>query len=164
MSRVLVLDASRKPIHVCGLRRAVSLLFRGKAQVVEHNGRMIGKNFPLPLVIRLRRYVDLRRERPLPPSRRNILIRDRCTCQYCGKRNCKLTLDHVLPRSRGGGSNWENLVAACDKCNSRKGDRTPAEAGMELLSTPLRPVDWVTFEMSRNSCSDGMYECWTHYL
>jgi 5-methylcytosine-specific restriction endonuclease McrA len=164
MSRVLVLDASRKPIEICGLRRAISLLFRGKARVVEHNGKMIAKNFPLPLVIRLRRYVDLTRERTLAPNRRNILKRDRYTCQYCGRRYCKLTLDHVLPRSRGGGSTWENLVAACSDCNCDKGDRTPAEAGMELLSTPLRPADWLSFELSTASSTDGMYECWSQYL
>ncbi len=164
MSRVLVLDASRKPIQVCGMRRAISLLMRGKAQMVEHNGKMLAKDFPLPLVIRLRRYVDLRRERPLAPTRRNILLRDRFTCQYCGTRHCKLTLDHVLPRCRGGGSTWENLVAACPECNSAKGSCTPSEAGMELRSTPLRPVDWVSFELSRASCMDGVSACWSRYL
>ena len=164
MSRVLVLDSARKPIQVCGLRRAVSLLFRGKAQMVEHNGEMLAKHFPMPLVIKLRRYVDVRRERPLAPSRKNILARDRHTCQYCGARNGKLTLDHVLPRSRGGASSWENLVAACQDCNTRKGSLTPAEAGMELLSTPLRPADWMCFEMSRHSSANGLYECWSRYL
>lgn len=164
MSRVLVLDASRKPFHICSVHRAVSLLFRDKAQVVEANGKMLADHFPLPLVIRLNTYVDARAERPLAPTRRNILIRDRFTCQYCGKRSGELTFDHVLPRSRGGASSWENLVTACRQCNLSKGNRTPAEAGLELLSTPLRPADWISFEMGRNSCSNGMYECWSQYV
>jgi 5-methylcytosine-specific restriction endonuclease McrA len=96
---------------------------------------------PMPLVIRLVYYVRIPHRLSLPVTRRTVLARDHYTCQYCGRQPSRkdLTVDHVLPRSRGGHTAWENVVAACQRCNGRKGNRTPEEAGMSLLSPPVRP-------------------------
>ncbi len=141
MTSVLVLNASCEGLHYVPLRRAVALLLAKKAELVEASGRRIrgGRvDLPEPRVIRLLRYVfvPFKAERV---TRHKILRRDGC-CQYCGHIAGPLTIDHVLPRSRGGGTTWENCVAACLPCNQRKDDRTPREAGMRLLfGTPAGP-------------------------
>ncbi|WP_119730290.1 HNH endonuclease [Thermomonospora amylolytica] len=136
---VLVLNASYEPLQQVDLRHAIRMLVRGVAVVEEaEEGRSIGA-FPVPRVLRLVRYVAMRwRHGRRPPwSRRGVHLRDRGLCGYCGKRGH--TIDHVLPRSRGGADSWENTVLACGRCNNRKGDRTPAEAGLRLLATPRVP-------------------------
>ena len=138
--RVLVLNASFEPINVCTERRAVVLIFKGVARMEEHNGHMLHSakvTMHAPSVIRLTEYIHIPfKHRSL--SRKNILLRDHSTCQYCGKQAppSELTLDHVHPRSRGGESTWDNLVACCKRCNHRKGSRTPEEAGMHLVRRP----------------------------
>jgi 5-methylcytosine-specific restriction endonuclease McrA len=138
--RVLVLNASFEPINVCTERRAVVMIFKGVARMEEHNGHMLHSarlQIHAPSVIRLTEYIHIPYERK-SLSRKNILLRDHSTCQYCGKHYApaELTLDHVHPRSRGGDSTWDNLVACCKRCNHRKGNRTPEEAGMHLLRRP----------------------------
>jgi 5-methylcytosine-specific restriction endonuclease McrA len=138
--RVLVLNASFEPINVCTERRAVVMVFKGVARMEEHNGHMLHSaklSLHAPSVIRLVEYIHIPFERR-SLSRKNILLRDHSTCQYCGKQlpPSELTLDHVMPRSRGGDSTWDNLVACCKRCNHRKGSRTPEEAGMHLLRRP----------------------------
>src|SRR4051812_6369034 len=138
--RVLVLNASFEPINVCTERRAVVMIFKGVARMEEHNGHMLHSakiSLHAPSVIRLTQYIHIPFERR-SLSRKNILLRDHSTCQYCGKPYApsELTLDHVHPRSRGGDSTWDNLVACCKRCNHRKGSRTPEEAGMHLLRRP----------------------------
>jgi len=137
---VLVLNASYEPINVCAARRALVLLLKGVASA-EEDGRdcicSATRALPVPSVIRLLEYRRIPHQtRAL--SRKNILIRDRNTCQYCERvlPSGELTLDHVNPRSRGGESNWENLVACCHRCNNRKGNRLPEEAGMRLVRFP----------------------------
>lgn len=144
MSRVLVLNATYEPLNVVSVRRAVILLLKEKAEVVEaaeawlHSEQLA---LPVPLVIRLVYYVRIPRRFSLPLSRRTVLARDHYTCQYCHAQPTKahLTIDHVIPRSRGGETCWENVVTACAACNRRKGDRLPEEAGMFLRSQPRRP-------------------------
>jgi 5-methylcytosine-specific restriction endonuclease McrA len=137
---VLVLNASYEPINVCAARRALILLLKGVASVEEHTSAHVHSSrhhYPVPSVIRLLEYRRIPHQtRAL--SRKNILLRDRYTCQYCQKilPSSELTLDHVMPRSRAGESSWENLVACCVRCNNRKGNRTPEEAGMRLHRTP----------------------------
>lgn len=137
---VLVLNSSYEPINICAARRALVLILKGVAAPEEfspaflHSARQALK---LPSVIRLLEY----RRIPLQTralSRKNILMRDRYTCQYCQRTlpSSELTLDHVVPRSRSGETSWENLVACCHRCNNRKGSRTPEEAGMRLLRPP----------------------------
>lgn len=136
---VLVLNASYEPIQHVDLRHAIRMLVRGVAVVEEaEEGRSISA-FPVPRVLRLVRYVAMRlRHGRRPPWRkRGVHLRDRGLCGYCGKRG--RTVDHVLPRSRGGRDTWENTVLACERCNGRKGDRTPAEAGLRLPVTPRVP-------------------------
>ncbi len=141
---VLVLNASYEPLNIVSVKRAVVLLLKEKAEVVEAaQSRLRAERMTLawPLVIRLVTYVPLPRRLPLPLSRRTVLARDLYTCQYCGGQpgRGELTVDHIVPRSRGGTTAWENVVAACGPCNRRKGNRTPEEANMKLLSTPARP-------------------------
>jgi len=138
---VLVLNQNYEPLNVCNARRAFVLLHHGKAEVLEHGlGYLTSPNqvFPLPSVIRL--VYLIRRPRPrLKLSRRDVFLRDKYTCQYCGIQSRDLTLDHVIPRVRGGKHSWENLVSACKSCNHRKGQRTLAEAKMQLMREPYQP-------------------------
>lgn len=144
---VLVLNANFEPLNVCSLRRAIALVLSGKAEILE-NGRgevrTPSRVFPRPSVIRLR-YVVRRPPRRLRLTKREILRRDQYTCQYCWRSSPHLTVDHVIPRHRGGGHTWENLVAACPACNRRKGNRTPAEAHMTLLRPPFEPVPTIRY-------------------
>ena len=137
---VLVLNASFEPINVCAARRALVLVLKGVASAEEispgvfHSARLTQR---VPSVIRLLEYRRIPHQtRAL--SRKNILMRDRYTCQYCHRTlpASELTLDHVVPRSRSGETSWENLVACCHYCNNRKGSRTPEEAGMRLARNP----------------------------
>src|SRR6202795_1845944 len=137
---VLVLNASYEPIHVCAARRALVLVLKGVASAEEESTHAVHstrRSMRLPSVIRLLEYRRIPHQtRAL--SRKNILMRDRYTCQYCLRilPSAELTLDHVIPRSRSGESAWENLVACCHPCNNRKGSRTPDEAGMEMTRPP----------------------------
>jgi 5-methylcytosine-specific restriction endonuclease McrA len=144
VNHVLVLNATYEPLNVVSMRRAVVLLLKEKAQVVEAADAWLRSEriaLPLPLVIRLVYYVRIPRRFSLPVSRRTVLARDHYTCQYCKAQPGKsqLTIDHVLPRSQGGETTWENVVTACGHCNRRKGNRTPEEARMPLRSSPRRP-------------------------
>ncbi len=137
---VLVLNATFEPINVTAVRRAMVLLLKGVAQAEELNHAEVHsatKALRVPSVIRLLAYRHIPQQtRAL--SRKNILLRDHNTCQFCGHGfpASELTLDHVVPRSRGGHSSWENLVACCYQCNNNKGDRTPEEAGLQLVRRP----------------------------
>jgi 5-methylcytosine-specific restriction endonuclease McrA len=137
---VLVLNASYEPINVCAARRALVLVLKGVASAEETSAGMFHSArhaHRVPSVIRLLEYRRIPHQtRAL--SRKNILMRDRYTCQYCHRTlpASELTLDHVVPRSRGGETSWENLVACCHHCNNRKGNRTPDEAAMRLARSP----------------------------
>jgi 5-methylcytosine-specific restriction endonuclease McrA len=139
---VLVLNQNYEPLNVCTVRRAFVLVDRGKAEIIE-NGRGYLRSprqeYEMPSVIRLAYLI--RRPRPQGRlTRRDIFLRDGFLCQYCGKTTKDLTLDHVMPRHRGGGHHWENVVAACKICNHRKAGRTPEEARMYLKRDPFRPT------------------------
>jgi 5-methylcytosine-specific restriction endonuclease McrA len=162
MSKVLVLNASYEPLNITSWRRAVVLLLKGKAEQLEHNGHYLYADFPLPTVIRLRHYVRVP-YKEIPLTRRNVLERDRHSCQYCNYRGEQLTLDHVIPRSRGGGDTWENLVAACVRCNVKKGNRTPKEASMALRCQPRRPYSSLHFEIVKYT-RDNLNQEWRKYV
>jgi 5-methylcytosine-specific restriction endonuclease McrA len=147
---VLVLNSDYEPLNVCNLRRAIVLVYLGKADILHaRNEDEIGSGgdflasaeggaFCAPSVVKLRHHV----KRPLPElklSRRSVFARDNFTCQYCGIHGKDLTIDHVHPKRYGGGMTWENLVTCCRKCNTKKGDKTPEKAGMKLLRQPRRP-------------------------
>ena len=162
MGKVLVLNASYEPLNITSWRRAVILLLKNKAEQVEHNGKFIYPDFPLPTVIRLRHYVRVP-YKEIPLTRRNVFHRDGHTCQYCGDGGDSLTLDHVLPRSRGGGDTWDNMVTACVRCNVKKGSRTPPEAKMPLRQVPRRPFSSLYFEVTKHLRS-GVHQEWRKYV
>jgi len=161
---VLVLNATYEPLSVIPTSRAMHLLLSNRAELIESTGDIIHsqrQNFPAPSVVRLNRYIRVPHNLPMPLSRRAVLLRDGFTCQYCGQQPGKehLTLDHIIPRSRGGRMDWENVVTACAPCNRRKANRTPQEANMALLSTPVRPRFWaITLLISPGN------ELWKKYL
>ena len=138
---VLVLNQGFEPHDVCRTRRAIVLVYGGKAELVEDSRgevHSVSRSFAIPSVIRLTQRV----RRPIHErrlTRGEVFTRDGYRCQYCGRETRELTLDHVMPRSQGGVHSWENVVSACKPCNRRKGGRTPEQAGMKLLSEPRMP-------------------------
>lgn len=181
-SKVLVLNRSFLPVHVTSVRRAFTLLYQGVAQAVNEEYRlfdfatwadlsvavrddtvgMVGRAIRVPRVILLVAYDRLPKRR-VRFSRFNIYARDHNTCQYCGERfsRTELNLDHVVPRSQGGGSSWENVVCSCFDCNRRKGGRTPEQAGMLLLRQPKRP-EWTPFVLE--TFSPARYREWAPFM
>ena len=163
MNKVLVLNASYEPLNITTWRRAVVLMLKGKAEGIEHNGRLIYADFASPTVIRLRHYVNVP-YKAIPLTRRNVLYRDEYRCQYCNvSGGDSLTIDHVIPRSRGGQDVWDNVVCACVRCNIKKGNRTPKEAGMELNIQPRKPFSSLYFELSRH-IRGGLHQEWRKYV
>ncbi len=146
---VLVLNQRYEPLTICRAKRAVVLVYLGKAEMLENGIGFVhsaAHTFPLPSVIRLACMVK-RPYRKRRMSRYEIFNRDRYTCQYCGQVTRQLTLDHVIPRFRGGQHTWENVVSACVPCNRRKAGRTPQEANMKLISSPAYPGDGPFFSV-----------------
>ncbi|MEK7748977.1 MAG: HNH endonuclease [Bacteroidota bacterium] len=140
--KVLVLNHNYEPLSVCNVKKAVVLLYLGKAELIAASeGRSLHSvsiTMPFPSIVRLSVYVRVPYKK-IVLSRKNILRRDSHQCQYCGKSDVSLTVDHITPRARGGLDTWENLVCACIDCNNRKGDRTPGEAHISLQRKPIRP-------------------------
>lgn len=140
-SPVLVLNQNYEPLNIARVRRALVLVMMGKAETIENGSGVIrtsNETVEIPSVIRLLYLVKRpRHERRL--TRREVFRRDQQTCQYCGKETKNLTLDHVLPRHRGGKHVWDNVASACFQCNNRKAGRTPQEAGMKLINKPCAP-------------------------
>ncbi len=142
--RTLLLDATWRPLRTISWKRAMILEMQDRVDVVEHYEEVVrtpSRALPLPAVVRLRQFLKVY-TRGVSFTRRNVLLRDGFQCQYCGvcPPTSELTLDHVLPRSRGGPMSWDNVVAACALCNRRKGSRTPREARMTLRSRPEKPL------------------------
>ncbi len=139
------------------------MMLKGKAESLEEDStRMIRQNTMLPTVIRLRQFVQVP-FRELPLTRKNILQRDGNCCQYCGYKGDKLSIDHVIPRSRGGLNTWENITTACLPCNLMKGNRTPIEAKMPLAREPRRPLSNLSFEATKQIHS-GRHKEWSKYV
>jgi 5-methylcytosine-specific restriction endonuclease McrA len=163
VQQVLVLNASYEPLNVCSVRRAHVLVFKGKAEVIEELGvplHSASSTFPWPHVIRLITYVRVPRAVQRKISRRALFARDGWRCVYCGTGSGRLTLDHVVPRSRGGESVWENVVTACAPCNHRKGNRTLEEARMVLLHLPKPPAPVLFIHLAASRIPTG----WQPYL
>lgn len=162
MEKILVLNNDYTPINVTTLSRGFKLVFKGKAEVVHFDSdRPIVssfKSFRRPTTIRLLRYIYLPYKK-VPLSRFSIYRRDGHACVYCGSKN-RLTLDHVLPKSRGGKNSWTNLVTCCSPCNLQKGDKTPQEAGMKMSQEPYRP-NYLEFI---EKVSGNLKEEWKPYL
>jgi 5-methylcytosine-specific restriction endonuclease McrA len=162
---VLVLNQNYEPLNVCNVRRALVLVIDGKAEVLEEHNRMVvsaSRRFAMPSVIRL--VYMIRRPRPrVKLTRREVFIRDNYTCQYCGRQSGDLTIDHIVPRSRGGPHTWENLVSACKTCNHRKGGKSLGEARMVLRSVPLEPSPGVYYTIERRLDSH-LSDSWEKFL
>lgn len=160
---MLVLNATFEPINVCTVRRAAVLLLKEKAELLEHASwelHSASVTLPRPVVIRLVRYVRVPRDTHRRKiTRRAVFARDDWTCQYCGSRS-NLTVDHVIPRSRGGSSTWENIVASCAPCNRRKGDRLPQHANMHPRSKPKVPSPHIFIQVA----SPTIPSAWRQYL
>jgi 5-methylcytosine-specific restriction endonuclease McrA len=165
MERTLLLNQGYQPVTTISWQRAVCLLTLGKVEVVEEYDvdiRSVYLVIKMPAVVRLITRFRKVKQR-VKFSRQNVLARDRWKCQYCGQRKpvAQLTYDHVVPRSKGGKTCWENIVTACQDCNARKGNRTPRGAGMRLRSTPQRPA-WVPVFVIR--LTGSVPDQWASYL
>jgi 5-methylcytosine-specific restriction endonuclease McrA len=162
---VLVLNQNYEPLNVCNLPRAFRLVFGSKAEVIEYDHQEIRTprtSYRAPSVIRLQ--YQSRRPRPrVKLTRREVFQRDRYVCQYCGTQSRDLTLDHIVPRHRGGGHTWENLVTACKHCNHHKGAKTLQEARLRLIRTPFEPRSDV-YSLFTPYLSDDRNEAWRTYL
>lgn len=161
MNTVLVLNQDYSPITVCSVERAFLLVYLNKAELIcelkEKALRSITSHFPFPSVIRIKRYAHVPYKGVIL-TRHNVFKRDNHTCQYCGD-NRNLTLDHLIPRSKGGQSSWTNLVTACKNCNTKKGDYTPEQAGLILRVRPSKP-SYLMFLRTNM----GLREDWIPYL
>jgi 5-methylcytosine-specific restriction endonuclease McrA len=164
--KVLILNQTFEPLHVCSARRAVILLFTGKAERVEDTSRIIrspSTALLLPSVIRLHRFVHKPARPTIAFNKKNILKRDAHTCQYCGRNGGeRMTVDHVIPKSLGGRTVWENVVSACRACNLRKGNKSLDEAGMHLLRRPTKPLS--VFYLGILAHASQRHESWRKYL
>ncbi len=160
--KVLVLNQDYNALTICTVQKAFILVYMNKAELVSRSEtdflRTVSTTYPFPSIIRLHRYVHLP-YKGVVLSRGNIFRRDSHRCQYCYAAE-ELTLDHVVPKSRGGRSSWDNLVTACKRCNSKKGDFTPQEANMKLAAEPYKP----SFIMFLRDFSGFIAEDWKPYL
>jgi 5-methylcytosine-specific restriction endonuclease McrA len=165
-AKVLILNQTFEPLQVCSARRAVILLFTGKAERVEDTSRVVRSPSTillLPSVIRLHRFVRKPAQPSIAFNKKNILKRDAYTCQYCGRNSGeRMTIDHVVPKSLGGRTVWENVVSACRACNLKKGNKSLQEARMCLLRRPTKPVS--VFYLGVLAQAYQRYECWRKYL
>jgi 5-methylcytosine-specific restriction endonuclease McrA len=162
--RVLVLNASYEPINVCTVRRAAVLILKNRAEVLEQGDWSLHSEsltLPRPVVIRLITYVRIpRNAHRRKITRRAVFARDRWTCQYCGHERGSLTVDHVIPRSKGGASSWDNIVTCCAPCNRRKGDRLPKQANMTPVRPPCAPSSTIFIHVATPSIP----AVWEQYL
>lgn len=162
MNTVLVLNQDYSPLTLCSVERAFLLLYLEKAdlltEIKDKALRTVNESFPFPSVIRIKNYINLPYKGVIL-TRHNIFKRDAYTCQYC-RSNRDLTLDHLIPKSKGGKSTWTNLVTACKKCNARKGDFKPEDVGLILLRKPIRP----SYVMFIQSTMKTIREDWLPYL
>jgi 5-methylcytosine-specific restriction endonuclease McrA len=162
-ARVLLLNQSYEPLTICNVKKAMILIILGKAELIAKNEKKnihtISYTFPWPSVVRLNGYIKVPYKRIIL-TRRNILKRDGHKCVYCGRGDLPLTIDHIIPRSKGGDDSWENLVSACLPCNNRKGDRTPDEADMNLRANPYAPNHIIFIKNN----AGRVEETWKPYL
>jgi 5-methylcytosine-specific restriction endonuclease McrA len=162
---VLVLNSDYEPLNVCNVRRAITLVHLGKAEVLHHDERTVhtyAGEWLSPSVLKLRHQV----RRPVPQlrlSRRSVFARDNYQCQYCGITGRELTIDHVIPKRLGGPGTWENLVTCCRRCNAKKGDKSLNQSGMRLRREPKRPR-YVPYISLAKYVAGQKNEVWRNYL
>jgi len=159
----LVLNANYAPLTICSVKRAICLIYLDKVDILEERQELVHSpsiNMPIPSVIKLRSYLRYNSIEVIL-SRRNILLRDNFECVYCGTKSRTLTIDHIIPRERGGPDTWDNLVTACSPCNLKKSNRTPEEAGMVLRKRPIKPNRILLFSNNLLMTTDriGVHIC-----
>jgi 5-methylcytosine-specific restriction endonuclease McrA len=165
--KVLVLNQTFEPLHFCNAKRAIVLVLSGKAENVEFDSKIVRSpsfSMRLPVVIRLMKYIKKPYQKALPFSKKNVLKRDQFRCQYCGKNHSYLTIDHIVPKSRGGRTTWENVVVACQSCNLIKGDRSLSETDLQLLKEPERPTTYLAYRFFQIPPSNMYRKVWERYL
>jgi len=162
-AKVLLLNQSYEPLTVCNVKKAIILIYLRKAELIDSKNSLkihsVSQELQCPSVIRLKEYINVPYKKILL-SRKNIFKRDNHKCGYCGRGDLPLTIDHIIPKARGGSDVWDNLVTACTKCNNLKGNRTPEEADMPLKIKPYRPDHLMYI---KNSVS-RMDSTWKKYL
>ena len=164
----LVLSPSYEPVARVHWTRAITMFFENKVEVVEHHDavvRSVTLEVKMPSVVRLTRHVRARKK-AIKFSRENVLARDKYKCQYCGRKmtRSELTYDHVLPRAQGGKTDWHNVVSCCMGCNQKKGGKTPEQAGMRLLSSPVKPKSLPESVRFCMTYEKGMPSAWRQWL
>lgn len=162
-AKVLLLNQSYEPLTICNVKKAIILIILGKAELIARNEKKhlhtVNKSFPWPSVVRLNGYIRVPFKKIIL-TKKNVLKRDAHKCCYCGRSDLPLTLDHIIPKSKGGDDSWENLVTACLPCNNKKGDRTLEEAQMKLRTKPYAP-NHIIFIKNHNG---KIEDCWKPYL
>ena len=164
--KILVLNYSYEPLQFCTARRGMIMVLSGRAENLENNGYVVRSptmTYPLPAVIRILKMIRRHRTTGVSFSKKNILRRDNYTCQYCGHSGNFLTVDHVHPKSRGGKTNWTNVVVACKPCNLKKGNHSLKETGMQLITPPSKP-DFMFAHFAIPSGPESHVEIWQKYL
>ena len=164
--KILVLNYSYEPLQFCNAKRALIMVLSGRAEGLEVDGYQVkspNATFALPTVIRVLKMVRKKSGKSISFSKKNILKRDNYTCQYCSTTSQTLTIDHIIPKSRGGKTTWNNVVVACKPCNLKKSDKTPEEIGFYLAKKPAKP-DFYLYSLSVPPAPKSHLECWNKYL
>ena len=164
--KILILNSSYEPLQFCSAKRGIVMVLSGRAEQIECNGYVVRSpsiSFPVPTVIRVLNLVRRKVRKTVSFSKKNILRRDNFTCQYCGNKDHPLTVDHIVPKSRGGETIWTNVVVACKPCNMKKGSRTAREANMKLGQSPTRPK-FKYHQLVVPVGPPSHIECWMKYL
>ena len=159
--KVLLLNSSYEPLLVVSVKKAILLFFTNKIEIVENSDFVVRSSFisfKVPSIVKLKKYVFIK-NRSVALNRKNVLKRDNYTCQYCKSKNIELTLDHIIPKDKGGNDSWSNLVAACRKCNMKKGNKLLKEVRMKLIKLPKKP----SYLLNLHNYSKK-YESWKPYL
>ena len=159
--KVLLLNNSYEPIQIIGGKKAIIMLLLEKVDLIEKTNSFICSEklkLSFPSVIKLKKYVSFN-SLDVVLNRKNLLLRDHSSCQYCGSKS-NLTIDHIIPKQKGGKDSWENLIIACSPCNSRKGNRSLIEAKMKLMKVPKKPNRFMYFNQYINQKNEG----WKEYL
>lgn len=166
MERCIILNGDYSYLNVVSWKRAICLMIKGKAEVLKYSDKSVIRNVEgeevmrVPLVMRLIKIIRMIYKNKVPYSKRNIFIRDNFRCVYCGARNERLTVDHVIPQGQGGKSSFDNCVAACKPCNHKKGNRTPTEAKMFMRKRPYSPTiyEFIRLKMKHYKIDDFLKE------
>lgn len=164
--KILVLNSTYEPLQFCNAKRGIVMVLTGRAEQVDCDGYVVrspSTSFQLPTVIRVLKTVKRAPRKGIAFSKKNILRRDNYTCQYCGETSSSLTVDHIMPKSRGGKTTWTNVVVACKPCNLKKGNYTLTEVDMKLLVKPYKP-DFQLHPFTIPSGPKSYLESWQKYL